>query len=146
MHGAKEVQLGPERVPCCQPYLWERRRWPQKEAGQEVSLPPTRAIPTCNQSIGGRPPPVSHGGAGGSPGGATPPIGHKTGRYPTRTRKDGGQGSGSPLMRAFTGLMISSASGTEGGEVFYGPTDWLGSRDPMTHLRYTHGSLTGLAD
>jgi len=37
--------------------MWERRRWPQKEAGQEVSLPPTRAIPTCNQSIGGRPPP-----------------------------------------------------------------------------------------
>jgi hypothetical protein len=30
--------------------------------------------------------------------------------------------------------MISSASGTERGEVFYRPTDWLGSRDPMTHL------------
>jgi hypothetical protein len=42
--------------------------------------------------------------------------------------------------------MISSASGTERGEVFYGPTDWLGSRDPMTHLRYTCGSLIGLAD
>jgi hypothetical protein len=30
--------------------------------------------------------------------------------------------------------VISSASGMERGEVFYGPTDWLGSRDPMTHL------------
>jgi hypothetical protein len=29
--------------------------------------------------------------------------------------------------------MISSISGTERGEVFYGPTDWLGSRDPKTH-------------
>jgi hypothetical protein len=28
-------------------------------------------------------------------------------------------------------FVISSASGTEGGEVFYGQTDWLGSRDPM---------------
>ena len=42
--------------------------------------------------------------------------------------------------------VISSASGTERGEVFYGPTDWLGSRDPMTHIRYTRGSRTGLAD
>ena len=49
--------------------------------------------------------------------------------------------------RYFEGrVVISSASGTEGGEVFYGLTDWLGSRDPMTHLRYTHGSLIGLAD
>jgi hypothetical protein len=43
-------------------------------------------------------------------------------------------------------VLISSASGTERGEVFYGPTDWLGSHDPMTHIRYTHGSSTGLAD
>jgi hypothetical protein len=28
--------------------------------------------------------------------------------------------------------MISSISSTERGEVFYGPTDWLGSRDPLT--------------
>jgi hypothetical protein len=28
--------------------------------------------------------------------------------------------------------MISSASGTEGGEVFYRLMDWLGSRDPLT--------------
>ena len=38
------------------------------------------------------------------------------------------------------------ASSTERGEVFYGPTDWLGSRDPMTPVRYTRGSLLGLAD
>jgi hypothetical protein len=25
----------------------------------------------------------------------------------------------------------------EEGEVFYGPTDWLGSCDPMTHYNYT---------
>jgi hypothetical protein len=42
--------------------------------------------------------------------------------------------------------MISSISSTERGEVFYGPTDWLGSRDPMTPVRYTRGSSTGLAD
>jgi hypothetical protein len=42
--------------------------------------------------------------------------------------------------------MISSASGMARGEVFDGPTDWLGSRDPMTHIRYTRGSSTGLAD
>jgi hypothetical protein len=45
-----------------------------------------------------------------------------------------------------TDTLISSASGTERGEVFYGPTDWLGSHDPMTHIRYTHGSLFGLDD
>ena len=28
--------------------------------------------------------------------------------------------------------LISSAFGTEEGEVFYGLTDWLGSRDPLT--------------
>jgi hypothetical protein len=43
-------------------------------------------------------------------------------------------------------ILISSASGTERGEVFYGPTDWLGSRDPMTRIRYTCGSSTELAD
>jgi hypothetical protein len=42
--------------------------------------------------------------------------------------------------------LISSASGMERGEVFYRPTDWLGSHDPMTHIRYTRGSSTGLAD
>jgi hypothetical protein len=29
--------------------------------------------------------------------------------------------------------LISSAFGTEEGKVFYRPTDWLGSCDPMTH-------------
>ena len=43
-------------------------------------------------------------------------------------------------------VVISSASGTERGEAFYGPTDWLGSQDPMTHIQYTHGSLFGLDD
>ena len=33
--------------------------------------------------------------------------------------------------------VISSISSTERGEVFYGPTDWLGSRDPLTPVRYT---------
>jgi hypothetical protein len=45
-----------------------------------------------------------------------------------------------------TRRMISSTSGTARGEVFYGPTDWLGPRDPMTHIRYTRGSPTELAD
>jgi hypothetical protein len=49
--------------------------------------------------------------------------------------------------RFFEGrVVISSISSTERGEVFYGPMDWLGSRDPMTHVRYTRGSLFGLAD
>jgi hypothetical protein len=53
----------------------------------------------------------------------------------------------SAWKRFFEGrVVISSISSTERGEVFYGPTDWLGSRDPMTPVRYTHGSLTGLAD
>jgi hypothetical protein len=53
----------------------------------------------------------------------------------------------SAWKRSFEGrVVISSASGMERGEVFYGPTDWLGSRDPMTHVRYTHGSLIGLDD
>jgi hypothetical protein len=42
--------------------------------------------------------------------------------------------------------VISSISSTERGEVFYGPTDWLGSHDPMTPVRYMHGSSTGLDD
>jgi hypothetical protein len=45
-----------------------------------------------------------------------------------------------------TVFVISSASGTEGGEVFYGPTDWLGSHNPMTHYDYTPDSLLGLDD
>jgi hypothetical protein len=36
--------------------------------------------------------------------------------------------------------LISSASGMERGEVFYGPTDWLGSYDPMTCYHYTPDS------
>jgi hypothetical protein len=51
-----------------------------------------------------------------------------------------------PSPSASPTSLISSTSGMERGEVFYGPTDWLGSRDPMTHIRYTHGSSTGLAD
>jgi hypothetical protein len=42
--------------------------------------------------------------------------------------------------------LISSASGMERGEVFYGLTDWLGSRDPMTHYDYTPDSSSGLDD
>jgi hypothetical protein len=39
----------------------------------------------------------------------------------------------SAWKRSFEGrVVISSASSTERGEVFDGPTDWLGSRDPMT--------------
>jgi hypothetical protein len=53
----------------------------------------------------------------------------------------------SAWKRSFEGrVVISSISSTERGEVFYGPTDWLGSRDPMTHVRYTRGSSLGLAD
>jgi hypothetical protein len=53
----------------------------------------------------------------------------------------------SAWKRSFEGrVVISSTSGMERGEVFYGPTDWLGSRDPMTHVRYTCGSLFGLDD
>jgi hypothetical protein len=53
----------------------------------------------------------------------------------------------SAWKRSFEGrVVISSASGMERGEVFYGPTDWLGSRDPMTPIQYTRGSPTGLAD
>jgi hypothetical protein len=43
-------------------------------------------------------------------------------------------------------VVISSISSMERGEVFYRPTDWLGSHDPLTPVRYTHGSLFGLAD
>ena len=42
--------------------------------------------------------------------------------------------------------VISSISSTERGEVFYRPTDWLGSRDPLTPVRYTRGSSFGLDD
>jgi hypothetical protein len=50
------------------------------------------------------------------------------------------------LVFALDQFVISSASGMARGEVFDGPTDWLGSRDPMTPIRYTHGSPTGLDD
>jgi hypothetical protein len=57
------------------------------------------------------------------------------------------RGPTSAWKRSFEGrVVISSASGMERGEVFYGPTDWLGSRDPMTPVRYTRGSSTGLDD
>jgi hypothetical protein len=42
--------------------------------------------------------------------------------------------------------VISSASGMERGEVFYGPTDWLGSCDPMTHYDYAPDSSSRLND
>jgi Ni,Fe-hydrogenase III small subunit len=50
----------------------------------------------------------------------------------------------SAWKRYFEGrVVISSASGTEGGEVFYGLTDWLGSRDPLipydTHVAHRFG-------
>jgi hypothetical protein len=49
----------------------------------------------------------------------------------------------SAWKRYFEGrVVISSASGMERGEVFYGPTDWLGSCDPMTH--YDYAPLTHL--
>jgi hypothetical protein len=44
------------------------------------------------------------------------------------------------------GGVISSASGMERGEVFYRPTDWLGSRDPMTPGDYAPDSSSGLDD
>jgi hypothetical protein len=44
------------------------------------------------------------------------------------------------------GIMISSTSGTEGGEVFYGLTDWLGSRDPMTPYNTCVAHRLGLGD
>jgi hypothetical protein len=45
-----------------------------------------------------------------------------------------------------TDTLISSISSMERGEVFYGPTDWLRSRDPLTPIRYAHGSSFGLDD
>jgi hypothetical protein len=39
--------------------------------------------------------------------------------------------------------LISSASGMEGGKVFCGPMDWLGSRDPMTHYASDSSTWTG---
>jgi hypothetical protein len=41
------------------------------------------------------------------------------------------------LLSVPTGTeLISSISSTERGEVFYGPTDWLGSCDPLTPVQY----------
>jgi hypothetical protein len=50
----------------------------------------------------------------------------------------------SAWKRSFEGrVVISSASGTEGGEVFYRLTDWLGSHDPTipydTHMAHRFG-------
>jgi hypothetical protein len=53
----------------------------------------------------------------------------------------------SAWKRSFEGrVVISSASGTEGGEVFYGLTDWLGSRDPMTPYNTCVAHRFGLDD
>jgi hypothetical protein len=43
-------------------------------------------------------------------------------------------------------VVISSASGMEGGEVFDGPTDWLGSRDSMTPYDTRVAHRLGLDD
>jgi hypothetical protein len=43
-------------------------------------------------------------------------------------------------------VVISSASGTEGGEVFYGLMDWLGSRDPLTPYDTRMAHRLGLDD
>jgi hypothetical protein len=57
------------------------------------------------------------------------------------------RGQISTWKHSFEGrVVISSASGTEGGKVFYGPTDWLGSRDPMTHYDYASDLSPGLDD
>ena len=94
--GARKGPMLPA-VPVGAPSLASKGGW----AG---SFPPPHSCYPHMQPVYRRSaPPVSRGGAGGSPGGATPPIGRKTGRYPTRTRKDGGRGSGSPLTRAFAG-------------------------------------------
>jgi hypothetical protein len=51
----------------------------------------------------------------------------------------------STWKRYFEGrVVISSAFGMGRGEVFYGPTDWLGSCDPMTHHDYAPDSYSGL--
>jgi hypothetical protein len=51
----------------------------------------------------------------------------------------------SAWKRYFEGrVVISSTFGMERGEVFYGPTDWLGSRDPMTHNDYAPDSYSRL--
>jgi hypothetical protein len=42
--------------------------------------------------------------------------------------------------------LISSASGTEGGEVFYRLTDWLGSRDPLIPYNTRMAHRLGLDD
>jgi hypothetical protein len=43
-------------------------------------------------------------------------------------------------------VVISSASGMEEGEVFYGPTDWLRSCDPLTPYNTRVAHQFGLAD
>jgi hypothetical protein len=49
--------------------------------------------------------------------------------------------------RSFEGrVVISSAFGTEEGEVFYGLTDWLGSRDPLTPYDTRVAHRSGLDD
>jgi hypothetical protein len=53
------------------------------------------------------------------------------------------RGQISAWKHSFEGrVVISSISGTERGEVFYGPTDWLRSRDPLTpyDTRVAHNS------
>jgi hypothetical protein len=43
-------------------------------------------------------------------------------------------------------VVISFAFGTEEGEVFYGLTDWLGSRDPLTPYDTCMAHRYGLDD
>jgi hypothetical protein len=49
-------------------------------------------------------------------------------------------------QRAIDSVVISSASGMERGEVFDGPTDWLGSCDPMTPYDIRMAHRFGLDD
>jgi hypothetical protein len=50
------------------------------------------------------------------------------------------------VLSGFSLVLSGSASGMERGEVFYGPTDWLGSHDSMTHYDYAPDSSSGLDD
>jgi hypothetical protein len=50
------------------------------------------------------------------------------------------------FINEVTDHLISSASGMERGEVFYGPTDWLRSCNLMTHYNYDPDSSSGLDD
>ena len=74
----------------------------------------------------------------------TPPVHHPptTITSPATTRDPI-----SAWKRSFEGrVVISFAFGTEEGEVFYGLTDWLGSRDPLTPYNTCMAHRYGLDD